>query len=304
MATIQDFEERIEKQKAELAKLEAKKKELEKKIRERNRKWRSLVTHSAGESVLSAVGCAWQELDLDALDRFLASHADEVSDMLTAHASTPEDATAPFSKTPTGNRKGSRVTEITGSLFSCPHSEIKATGRKDFRYCNTAHRRTGRESGRTISKRVSNCERSMKSDWKSPQNRTDIVKHNHRLQAERSTMDFSSYYYYIPLNFYETPEMTLIDHEPNGDSATVLVLALAKIHTRTVTKNDDGTFTIVTDDGTFTDTEVMEMLSSFGYRANHAKYTHALAVVARFPPFDHLAYSEGERDKKTPEVYR
>ena len=68
-------------------------------------------------------------------------------------------------------------------------------------------------------------------------------------------MDFSSYYYYIPLNFYETPEMTLIDHEPNGDSATVLVLALAKIHTRTVTKNDDGTFTIVTDDGTFTDTE-------------------------------------------------
>lgn len=70
-------------------------------------------------------------------------------------------------------------------------------------------------------------------------------------------MDFSSYYYYIPLNFYETPEMTLIDHEPNGDSATVLVLALAKIHTRTVTKNDDGTFTIVTDDGTFTDIEVM-----------------------------------------------
>lgn len=117
-------------------------------------------------------------------------------------------------------------------------------------------------------------------------------------------MDFSSYYYYIPLNFYETPEMTLIDHEPNGDSATVLVLALAKIHTRTVTKNDDGTFTIVTDDGTFTDTEVMEMLSSFGYRANHAKYTHALAVVARFPPFDHLAYSEAERDKKTPEVYQ
>lgn len=108
-------------------------------------------------------------------------------------------------------------------------------------------------------------------------------------------MDLSSHYYYIPLNFYETPEMTLIDHEPNGDSATVLVLALAKIHTRTVTKNDDGTFT---------DTEVMEMLSSFGYRANHAKYTHALTVVARFPPFDHLAYSEAERDKKTPEVYR
>lgn len=117
-------------------------------------------------------------------------------------------------------------------------------------------------------------------------------------------MDFSSYYYYIPMNFYETPEMTLIDNEPNGDSATVLVLALAKIHTRTVTENADGTFTIVTDDGTFTDAEVMEMLFSFGYRANHAKYIRAIAVVARFPPFDHLAYSEAERDAKTPEGYR
>ena len=150
MATIQDFEERIEKQKAELAKLEAKKKELEKKIRERNRKWRSLVTHSAGESVLSAVGCAWQELDLDALDRFLASHADEVSDMLTAHGSTPEDAKARLDARKKKTVKTESVTEATGSLFSCPHSEIKATGRKDFRYCSTAHRRTGRESGRTI----------------------------------------------------------------------------------------------------------------------------------------------------------
>lgn len=55
---------------------------------------------------------------------------------------------------------------------------------------------------------------------------------------------------------------------------------------------------------TFSSKEQMDMLSSFGYRANHAKYTHALAVVARFPPFDHLAYSEAERDKKTPEVYQ
>ena len=117
-------------------------------------------------------------------------------------------------------------------------------------------------------------------------------------------MDFRNYYYYIPVNFYETPEMTLIDHEPNGDAATVLVLALAKIHTRSVTENDDGTFTIVTDDDAFTDAEVMEMLSSFGYRATHAKYTRALAVVARFPPFGYLAYSDEERDAKTPEGYR
>ena len=48
----------------------------------------------------------------------------------------------------------------------------------------------------------------------------------------------------------------------------------------------------------------MEMLSSFGYRANPSKYIHALAVVARFPPFDYLAYSDEERDAKTPEGYR
>ena len=117
-------------------------------------------------------------------------------------------------------------------------------------------------------------------------------------------MEFRDYHYYIPVNFYETPEMTLIDHEPNGDAATVLVLALAKIHTRSVMENDDGTFTIATDDGTFTSAEVMEMLSSFGYRAPHATYARALAVVARFPPFDYLAYSDEERDAKTPEEYR
>lgn len=94
MATIQDFEERIEKQKAELARLEAKKKELEKKIRERNRKWRTQVIQAAGESVLSAAGCAWQELDLSALDDFLASHPEEVRELLAVTDSTPEDAKA------------------------------------------------------------------------------------------------------------------------------------------------------------------------------------------------------------------
>ena len=35
-----------------------------------------------------------------------------------------------IAKTPTGNRKGSRVTEITGSLFSCPHSESENSKQK------------------------------------------------------------------------------------------------------------------------------------------------------------------------------
>lgn len=50
-----------------------------------------------------------------------------------------------IAKNPTGNRKGSHVTEATGSLFSCPHSEIKATGRKDFR-ATVAQRTVARDA--------------------------------------------------------------------------------------------------------------------------------------------------------------
>lgn len=117
-------------------------------------------------------------------------------------------------------------------------------------------------------------------------------------------MDLRNYYYYVPVDFHDTPEMQLIEHEPNGDAAAVLVLALAAIHTRSVTANGDGTFTVVTDDGTFTDAEVMEMLASIGYRTNAAKYARGLSVIARFPPFDHLAYSDEECVAKTPEEYR
>ena len=38
-------------------------------------------------------------------------------------------------------------------------------------------------------------------------------------------MDFSSYYYYIPLNFYETPEMTLIDHAVSYTHLTLPTIA-------------------------------------------------------------------------------
>lgn len=93
-ATIKDFEERIEKQKAELAKLEAKKKELEKKIRERNRKWRSAVLTAVGEDVLKAVGCSWDELDVHALADFFSIHAEELKELAVVTGSTPEDAKA------------------------------------------------------------------------------------------------------------------------------------------------------------------------------------------------------------------
>lgn len=111
-------------------------------------------------------------------------------------------------------------------------------------------------------------------------------------------------YYYVPVWFYDTPEMKLIDYQPNGDSAGVLVHVLAGIHTRSVIAREDGTFAIATDDGTFTDAEVMEKLASIGYRTNPAKYARDLAVIAKFSPFGYLAYSEAECEEKTPEDYQ
>lgn len=93
-ATIKDFEERIEKQKAELAKLEARKKELEKKIRERNRKWRSAVLMAVGEDALKAAGCSWDELDVHALADFFSIHAEELKELAVVTGSTPEEAKA------------------------------------------------------------------------------------------------------------------------------------------------------------------------------------------------------------------
>lgn len=93
MATIQEMDERIEKQKAELAKLEAKKKELQKKERERNRKWKNQVVLAAGESVLSAVGCDWHALNLTALDEFLSGFTkEELRTLFVLKESTPESA--------------------------------------------------------------------------------------------------------------------------------------------------------------------------------------------------------------------
>lgn len=108
MASIQDFEDRIEKQRAELARLEAKKKELEKKIRERDRKWRTQVIQAAGEQLLRSAGCAWHDLDLNALEGFLASHADECRVLLVTSGGTPEDAKARLDarKKKTGPKKG------------------------------------------------------------------------------------------------------------------------------------------------------------------------------------------------------
>lgn len=127
MATVQDFEERIEKQKAELARLEGKKRELERKIRERDRKWRTQVLQAAGEIALSHCGCAWAELDLDGLDEYLSGHSGEMAGLLSVPGSTPEQAKERLDarKRPRGASKeaakgeqapgGGQVTEGTGN---------------------------------------------------------------------------------------------------------------------------------------------------------------------------------------------
>lgn len=125
MATVQDFEERIEKQKAELARLEGKKRELERKIRERDRKWRAQVLTAAGEIALSCCGCAWHELDLDGLAEYLSDRSGDMGALLAVTGSTPEQAKARLAarKRPKaaskedaldkGNPDGERVAETT-----------------------------------------------------------------------------------------------------------------------------------------------------------------------------------------------
>lgn len=117
-------------------------------------------------------------------------------------------------------------------------------------------------------------------------------------------MDYRGYYYYIPASFYDSEEMKLIGYQPNGNSASVLVHALAGIHTRSVADNGDGTFSVTTDDGTFTDAETMDILASCGYRTNPSKLARDLELIAKFPPFDYLAYSDEERDEKDREGYQ
>lgn len=92
MATISDYDEKIEKKKDEIVRLEARRKALLRKERERERKWKTAFQNTIGEIVVQAVGCGWQELDLELFQAWLEEAIGGSQPPVVLSESTPEDA--------------------------------------------------------------------------------------------------------------------------------------------------------------------------------------------------------------------
>ncbi|OLR56230.1 hypothetical protein BHK98_09230 [Hornefia porci] len=92
MATISDYDEKIEKKKDEIVRLEARRKALLRKERERERKWKTAFQNTIGEIVVQAVGCGWQELDLELFQAWLEEAIDGSQPPVVLSGSAPEDA--------------------------------------------------------------------------------------------------------------------------------------------------------------------------------------------------------------------
>ena len=94
MATIEDMDRRIAEAKERLAQFEAKKRAMLAKEREQARKWRGALLATVGETVLTAAGCDWTRLDLNALRSWLVAHSDEAHSQLVGQERTPAQAKA------------------------------------------------------------------------------------------------------------------------------------------------------------------------------------------------------------------
>lgn len=94
MATIEDMDRRIAEAKERLAQFEAKRRAMLAKEREQARKWRAALLATVGETVLTAAGCDWTRLDLDALRSWLVAHSDEAHARLVGQERTPAQAKA------------------------------------------------------------------------------------------------------------------------------------------------------------------------------------------------------------------
>ena len=92
MATISYYDEKIEKKKDEIVRLEARRKALLRQERERERQWKTAVQTTIGESVVQAVGCGWQELDLELFQAWLEEAIGGSQPPVVLSESTPEDA--------------------------------------------------------------------------------------------------------------------------------------------------------------------------------------------------------------------
>lgn len=72
MPTIEEYDEKIDAVKQQLARLEERKKAQIAKEREQARKWRAATTAAIGEMVLETLDVPWEELDLGGLRSCLA----------------------------------------------------------------------------------------------------------------------------------------------------------------------------------------------------------------------------------------
>lgn len=94
MPTVEEIDERIEEHKRQIARMEERKRAILAKQREQERKWKAACLSAIGEAVLDAVGCAWNELDVEALSgRLSVSGGDVLADAVTEGRS-PADAKA------------------------------------------------------------------------------------------------------------------------------------------------------------------------------------------------------------------
>lgn len=112
MATISDYDKKIEKKKDEIVRLEARRKALLRKERERDRKWKTAFQNTIGEIVVQAVGCGWQELDLELFQAWLEEAIGGSQPPVVLSESTPEDAKKrcdAFRRKPPAGRKADMV---------------------------------------------------------------------------------------------------------------------------------------------------------------------------------------------------
>ena len=94
MPTVEEIDERIEEHKRQIARMEERKRAILAKQREQERKWKAMCLSAIGEAVLDAVGCDWNELDVEALsDSLTASGRDMFADAV-AEGRSPADAKA------------------------------------------------------------------------------------------------------------------------------------------------------------------------------------------------------------------
>lgn len=92
MATISDYDRKIERKKDEIARLEARRRAILRRERARERKLRAAFQSTIGEVVVRAVGCGWEELDLELFQAWIEEAIDGTQPQIVLPGATPEDA--------------------------------------------------------------------------------------------------------------------------------------------------------------------------------------------------------------------